>query len=202
MAIYNEILIGRYNRALQKLLSMKGPASMNQLAPELLAVINTFYGAENRYLEGWETFLNIGRATSGAGNTVGVRLRNPAGSGVIAVVVKTSVSSGNNDIASLQGGNTNADLGAPTLAVRNNMDVRTRVSPSCSLSVVTAPTTLNVWAQYRILANTVYDQISNENQEITILPGDAIEWQNNAASTDFMASFMWRERVLEDSELK
>src|SRR6266851_4747570 len=58
MARFNEILVGRYNRSLQKLLSMKGQAVMPQLASELQPTFSFFSGAENRYLESWERFGN------------------------------------------------------------------------------------------------------------------------------------------------
>src|SRR5207245_11471807 len=92
MARFNEIQVGRYNRFIQKLLQIKGPPSMAQVATEMQPVFQFFNGAENRYLEGW---LRYGQAASvtagGAGTFFMVRLRNPATSNVIAVVEKIVV---------------------------------------------------------------------------------------------------------------
>src|SRR5437660_10167921 len=79
MARFNEIQVGRYNRFIQKLLQIKGPPSMAQVATEMQPVFQFFNGAENRYLEGW---LRYGQAASvpagGAGTFSMVPLRTPA----------------------------------------------------------------------------------------------------------------------------
>jgi hypothetical protein len=54
MAKYNEILTGRYNRFIQKLFSMKGPAPAPQLSSDIAMQMSFFNGVENRYLEGWD----------------------------------------------------------------------------------------------------------------------------------------------------
>src|SRR5216684_1967801 len=86
MARFNEINVGRYNRALQKLLGMKGEASVPILASEIAPSFVLPYGVENRYLEQWNRFGLGMNVTATAGNQSAFRLRNPAGSNVIAVV--------------------------------------------------------------------------------------------------------------------
>src|SRR5438034_3476406 len=88
MARFNEILVGRYNRFVQKLLSMKGDAPVPQLASEFQPIIPTFSGVENRYLEGWDRFSITLSQTAVAAQTNGLQFRNPAGSNVIAVFEK------------------------------------------------------------------------------------------------------------------
>ncbi len=56
MAGYNEILSGRYNRCLQKLLSMKGQASTNELASTIQPNFQFAWGNEMRFLESWNRF--------------------------------------------------------------------------------------------------------------------------------------------------
>ena len=87
MARFNEILAGRLNRAIQKFTSMKGEPPAPQLSGEMVPVFPLFWGAENRYLEGWQRFgFLILPNAAGVGNVNAYRLRNPAKSGVVAVV--------------------------------------------------------------------------------------------------------------------
>src|SRR5437899_9254339 len=93
MAGYNEILVGRYNRALQKILSMKGAASMNELASILQPSVSFFYRAEFRYLEDWDRRGAIFDVPAqGAGAASAARIRNPLTSGQIAVIEKILIS--------------------------------------------------------------------------------------------------------------
>src|SRR5258708_40293223 len=87
MALFNEILVGRYNRFLQKLLAMKGGPPAPQLATEIGTNIQLFHGVENRYLEGWQRFGGqFSVPAAGVGNVGGFRFRNPAGNNVITAV--------------------------------------------------------------------------------------------------------------------
>src|SRR5712664_282468 len=86
MARFNEILVGRFNRALQKLFSMKGGPPAAQLASEITTNVQfNQMGNDFRYLEGWDIFGNQIFLAASVGNTAGYRLRNPGGSNVIAV---------------------------------------------------------------------------------------------------------------------
>jgi len=86
MAVYNEILAGRFNRALQKLFGIKGPPAVPQLGGEIVPSVSMFYGVENRYLEAWERFgFQIVQAAV-VGQAGSFRLRNPVNSGTIAAV--------------------------------------------------------------------------------------------------------------------
>src|SRR5260370_10496923 len=93
MARFNEILAGRYNRYLQKLLQIKGGPRSAQLASEIMGQITLFHGSETMYLHGWDLYaagFDIGPV---AAVTSGVRLRNPVNSGVVGVVYKLWASS-------------------------------------------------------------------------------------------------------------
>src|SRR5258708_28166617 len=86
MAQYNEILAGRFNRAMQKHFAMKGPASVNELSSIIQPNYNFFTGTEQLNLEGWDRFgsqLALGLL---AGHNAGFRTRNPQGSRVIAAL--------------------------------------------------------------------------------------------------------------------
>src|SRR5260370_18480671 len=92
MARYNEILVGRYNRMLQKLFGMKGGVVAPQLASEISAAFPLFSGVENRYLESWNRFTSVVNQVALAGTPAQWQLRNTT-SNVIAVIEKLTISS-------------------------------------------------------------------------------------------------------------
>src|SRR5260370_34272425 len=83
MANFNEILEGRFNRGLQKLFAIKGGPPVRQLGGEIMPVHPLRSGVENLWLEGWNRFVAFTDLTSGVGQIVGVRMRNPIGSNVM-----------------------------------------------------------------------------------------------------------------------
>src|SRR5260370_4141043 len=80
MGIFNEIVEGRLNRGLQKLFAIKGGPPVRQLGGEIMPVHPLRSGVENLWLEGWNRFVAFTDLTSGVGQIVGVRMRNPIGS--------------------------------------------------------------------------------------------------------------------------
>lgn len=206
MARYNEILVGRYNRFIQKLMGMKGDASLFQLSTELQVALGMFNGVENRYLESWDRFgIRFFVAGGGAGNASKVRFRNPAGSNVMVVFEKLlfAVSTGAASVPVLSNGVAAADLATPFVTTTSRLDPRGRASPSVSLSTDNASGVANLANVLSALALTgpiQYDYILFEDQEIPILPGDALQVINNTLNTQIDISVMWRERFLEESE--
>src|SRR5229473_7164270 len=89
MAKFNEILVGRFNRALQKLLSMKGGPPSAQLATEITPNIQfNSMGQDFRALEDWYRFGIANEVLANAANQSATRLRNPATSNRIVVIEK------------------------------------------------------------------------------------------------------------------
>src|SRR6266852_9029470 len=84
MAKFNEILTGRFNRALQKSLQLKGGPPAAQLASEIMPTLAHFRGREDRFLESWNLYGSAGAGVATAGIVTGFRLRNPKTSGVLA----------------------------------------------------------------------------------------------------------------------
>src|SRR5260370_17773678 len=77
MARFNEILVGRYNRMLQKLFSMKGSPPAAQLASEIGATIEIErVSVDQRWLIGTRFWARV-QQVAGVGNTRQIRLRNP-----------------------------------------------------------------------------------------------------------------------------
>jgi hypothetical protein len=203
MAKYNEILVGRYNRFIQKLLSMKGPASMPQLASELQTVLPVFNGVENRNLEGWDRFgCAMDSGTALAGNNVALQLRNPAGSNVVAVLEKVLLSTKIAESGMTVSLGVMVGLLNGIAQVNGRLDPRGRAAATLattgSLNSGAAPLTAIMFLD--TLALTPLDLVHFEDHEITILPGDGFQLTSAAALQRFLAGVVWRERFLEDSE--
>jgi len=206
MAIYNEILTGRYARMLQKLFGMKGSVPTKQLAGEITTTINLFSGVELRYLEQWDRFGLALQVIGVAANVSGVRFRNPVGSNVIAVfesllVANDSASSGDYFISL---GAIAADLASISSLVGSRLDPRGRNAPT--LIVTSQATTPSIGfltagiARPALLSASTIPIILTENQEITVLPGDALQVLSFNLNSSMDVSAVWRERLLEESE--
>lgn len=204
MALFNEILVGRFNRSLQKLFGIKGGATTPQLSTEIQPSVSFFWGAEMRYLEGWDRFgAYINQPTGGAGQFAQIRFRNPANSNVIAVIEKYLLVDG--DASSDSYGVTiaaqTADLTTSVALTANRFDSRGRPNPTlvCSRNttgVQPAGNQLTV----NMAVNGFYEMILDSIHELTLLPGDAITVANNIANLTANVSMWWRERSLEESE--
>ncbi len=205
MARYNEILVGRYNRYLQKLFSMKGEAPAPQLASEISAHLLLFHGVENRNLEGWDRFGVIISAPAVALNQSAVRWRNPASSNVVAVFEKVlvQIGGGGSVVPCYLGGVAGADLAAAA-AAGGRLDPRGRSAHTLILSLQNttpgAPTFGAQILQPGMAAFATTDLILEENQELPLLPNDAFQVVSNLVNNSLVVSAIWRERFLEDSE--
>lgn len=204
MAIYNEVLVGRFNRALQKLTGIKGSVPSPQLSGEIIPSFPFPLGAEFRYLDSWDLFFSRFFQSAVAGQNGQARLRNPAGSNVLAVL--ESVLVGPNGAAAdnptIIWEAETADL--PTAASNGSqIDPRTQRSSSMHGSTTTtaAPITTNTYAQLGLAnANTGVQLIVSDTQEIPLLPGFAITLQSGTVNQAFICHLRWRERYLEEGE--
>lgn len=207
MAVYNEILVGRFNRALQKFLQLKGGPPAASLATEITPhiLINTALSSENRWLQSEEMFGAFANQPAVLGNLSQVRLRNPSGSNIAAIISKLSV-----PINSAQGpyplqfGQPGLnDL--PTILTTRALDSRTTRASILILSAgSTAGGTIigTVIDQAQAIASGQYEFVIDDNSELILLPGDEFQVQNNTANNSLQVSFRWRERFLEESELR
>ncbi len=198
MAIYNEILVGRFNRAIQKIMGTKGQPPVRQIASEIMPTISIFYGAEHRYLESWERFARGGSQGPIAAQNNAARLRNPAGSNMVVVVEKLLYGCQIADVPAVDLGAVTVDL---TVAPGQRLDPRGRPNPTAVFSVgnnVVLATVIILSTQ--LAAGGSVDFISTDIQEITLLPGDAITVRSGAVNTQSSFGFIWRERFLEEPE--
>ena len=206
MARFNEILVGRFNRALQKTTGIKGAASTPVLASEIVPSWALFWGAENRYLESWfrygQFFLSGGAV---AAQNQGLRLRNPSTSNVICVFeklafsefsvadtnVSVQVQPRSTDLTTIFNLGANARFdprGQPTSILifsnQTNAPAGTGTKFACAVGVNAPP----------------IDAIVTDIQEFPLLPGDAIDVFTSAVNLTMGCTFFWRERFLEESE--
>jgi len=205
VARFNEILAGRFNRAIQKLTSIKGAPPAPQLASEIGTQFQIPLGVEFRYLEGWNTFGFQDRRPASVGNTAGYRLRNPKDSNVIAVIEKLSffaetqatefimrISSAvgipNTDLVNVAGGQV--------------MDLRSQaLAGNCIPSFATPSVAFGgTFMIFIVPVNAPYDHILYENTEIVLVPGTTIQFETTVANVVVGMGIRWRERFLEDSE--
>jgi|SRR5215470_1911085 len=212
MARFNEILTGRFNRALQKLTGIKGPASTPQLATEVMAGFEFPLGVEFRYLESW--FRYRAQVTSGpvAAVTSGIRFRNPANSNVVAVIEGLLFARLSADVASqtnINRGQATADLDttAGLTGGSQREDPRGQSASTCVLSINSvALTTLTNPTLIMMIGSGAGGGLDNNpilqpNQELLVMPGDAIQIsEQNAQNQLCRCAFVWRERFLEESE--
>lgn len=210
MAVYNEILAGRLNRFVQKLLSIKGPTSLVAVSADLRFIHPISSGIENQYLQGWDHF---GLATfvgaAGAGNLSLFELRNPPGSGIVGVVTRAF---GGESIATNTafGLNTQLQLARGATTDQNTLlspigwDQRGRPAPTLITSSNTAAVT-GVGGIHQILGQAsapafALTELMAPGLEIPVLPGTAVYIQSGNVNVALEAMFWWRERPLEDSE--
>jgi hypothetical protein len=208
MARYNEILAGRFNRYLQKLMGMKGGPPAPQLASEISVSLPLFSGCEDRNTQGWNLFgIVISQPAVGA-VTGGIRFRNPTGSNVIAVFTKLqaiNIQPGTADSPTLQNGAIAADLSLAISLANARLDSRGNPNPTLIASrsnAVSAPTLANNMGQVSYGATPLNYDILQDPMEFPLLPGDAIQWLAGAVNIQLGMAFMWRERTLEESELR
>lgn len=209
MAFFNEINAGRYNRFIQKLFNMKGGPPARQLASDVTMVFPFFSGAEHRFLESWNRYAVSVLVAGVAANTSAVRIRNPSTSGVIAVLEKVEITLPNaaERITMQQGGVTTGDLASAFSMTNNRLDPRqSNVNPalvvSSQNSAPSVPGLTNSFNLSQALINAAvpYNYILTDFQELTLAPGDAMQWFGNSLNSEIVVNIVWRERALEDSE--
>lgn len=204
MARFNEILVGRYNKALTKLFSIKGSSPAPQCSSEIAAIIELEQPpVENRFLLSWDRFGTAVTQAAVAGQLSTVKLRNPVGSNVIAIFEKICFSTGAIDTVDVQMGTTQTDgaIIVPVIA-NNNFDSRSGRPSSLifSASGAAAPVSQQTVWRATVLASTNVEVINGKNQEITLNPGKTIQVVMSTANLSINVSWFWRERLLEESE--
>lgn len=202
MARYNEIQVGRFNRLIQKLLSLKGPASLVSAEDSLGFVLPLFHGVENRYLEAWERFGAVAVVTAQGVATKGeVMIRNTTRN-VVAVFERLAIfQPGATDVFFLQ---FNSPVGAAlaNAVVPNSLDTRTRATPSIDITFGAAGIGgANISGGVVPVNALGLELVFQENQELPLLPNsNYLIIPDTLTNSAFRVALLWRERQLEESE--
>ena len=206
MALFNEILSGRFNRFAQKALSMKGPPALPTLSQDLQIALPWRVGNEDDYLRSVDWFgLSVANAANAAG-FFGFRLTNPLNSGIIAVIKRMRFRTTIADGASIEAA---YNLAPPTFyAVQNQgsaLDGRLKRQSTCTYSLTNAATTgvsLGAGAIdfYATAAGVDNFWLQDIDQGIVLTPASALNVFGSTNNAVCFSSIWWTERVLEDSE--
>jgi hypothetical protein len=195
-----KLYAGRFNRFVEKLFNTKeGRSSLDTISPEIGINYTVLTGVEDRYLQEWRRYGFFSTVTAVAADFGAIEIRPP--SNIIAVIEYVTVDCAVNTPFRLviQPGTT--DLS--TTGTGNRIDARgAQASASiASTGVLVSLSTLGRIVHGNVLANSMVQLINNPNQELTILPGDLFSMQCDTPNQAVTFSVMWRERVLESSEL-
>ncbi|SRR5713101_2751382 len=216
MAIYNEILEGRFNRGLQKLFATKGGPPVRQLGAEIMPVIAMFNGVENRFLEGWNRYSINNFSAAVVGQRSCIALSNPAdnpgfstfNSKVIVVVEKILLFNSGAAADTPAFGYRTSRL-AGLVAAGNQpfaLDARSSVQTFRQGSVLIAETGVTAVAlpflvhQVGLAINAQIDLIVSGDHELPLLPGDSLFYQSGILNQQIQWSVIWRERPMTESE--
>ncbi len=204
MARYNEILVGRYNRLIQKLFSMKGGPPTPQLASDVQVAFPLFSGEENRYLEGWDSFATQMSVAAVAATFAKMRIRNPPTSGVIAVFQRITPMSGagfdNPILSHFFPPPAVGDLTSAFSFATQRLDARGKPNPAVIGSTENSAGVSGNISQVSFVVNTMAEYIIDNDHNIPLLPGDALQVTSNVLNQALTCSWRWRERPLELSE--
>ncbi len=203
MARFNEILTGRFNRALQKELQLKGGPPAAQLASEIMPVIAHFRDREARITESWNLYAASLASTATAGIVTGFRLRNPKTSNVVAVVERIFFHNrqGADQVSLDYRADNPTDFGTVinSIALDARNPGRSALSASQASAAVTVVSTLGTFTTTAQFQDR--EIILTTDQELLLLPGAAISIISGTINTSVEGALWWRERALEDSEL-
>jgi len=205
MALFNEILAGRFNRFAQKHFSLKGSDGAPTLGADVGLTMSYLSGYENLYLQGWDLFAAGGSITAFAANAQSIQFRNPTGSGVVATftVANWACVTANGGSAFLWRGNT---LDQTNVFGTLSLDPRTKRAGSALIHSANNGNALIVLngSQFNLgsllLPANVSVNFIATGTELPLLPGDTLQIVNTTLNQNMFYQVWWRERALEDSE--
>ncbi len=204
MARFNEILVGRYNRFLQRLLSMKGGPPAPQLASEIQPQMDVeALPVELRFLLGWHLYQSTVSQLASAVNASGVQLRNPLASGAVGVITSLQIQVGAGEVLRISQtfGGVTADL--TNVFTGQRVDSRAKANSTLVPSSFAPVADLGgvIFESVIPINNNPYEFINKEYDAIPMFPGHTIRVVGVAPNTDLRVHFKWRERPIEEGEV-
>lgn len=210
MARFNELQVGRYNRYFQKILSMKGPATVVTIADELIPVLNIQAKSEDLFMQSWESYKLADSVANVAAQQSVYSLRNPIGSNVVAVITRMNlqfITAADVALVRYQAGNAQPLTGGTAGVAAQNLDARSQRSASTLINAFlnsAAPPLLGQPIFQVAAPIATYPPlefcVNTPEDEIPLLPGSIIEILSAGVNQTMRVGFHWRERFLEDSE--
>lgn len=198
----NTIQDGGINQLLQRRLNTDAAPAI-AVAPEVFPVFPVGqYSSELRYLAGERLCGAAAVAVTGVGLLSGVHLRNPLGSGVLAMVDmwQANTTSGSQLQTFLIPGIADlANVGSSIpLDTRNSLPVATRLTTCVFSTEATAgaPAAARQMGQWLTNNNTCFWP-----ETVVLKPGDGWAMYGVAANLGFHLTLRWRERRAQPSEL-
>ncbi len=204
MARFNEILVGRYNRFLQRLLSMKGGPPAPQLASEIQPQIDVeSVPAELRFLLGWHLYQTTVSQGASVGNASAVQVRNPLNSGMVAVITSLQISMSQAEQVKIS-----QTFGGVTVDLTNvfngaRVDSRAKTNSSLVLSSFAPVADLpGIFFQANLPSPALpYEFLNKEYDAIPMFPGHTLRVVGQTLATSLDVHFKWRERAIEEGEV-
>jgi len=194
----SKIEIGRYAERLRRVLGMKG---QEMVAGELSAEVSPVIVLEDNAAE-WQFLQRVRLCTSVMlqGNVAAqnglFRLRNPAASGVIAVVNKLGINGTLPFRVSLGYASAAVDLGTPgTTAVRDSRWILP-ANPTALIASRANNVTISLISSLWIASTLASTLVRYEHGPIIMLPGDVIEWGTSTLNITLETTVDWTEREL------
>ncbi len=199
---FNEILVGRWNQLLTKMFSMKGGAPAPQLEPAVRPVFSIVSEEDPdlHYVRGESLCSAVLDVPGVAANQSIMQLRNPPGSGVLAIVERAIVAlgAGSNIAAGVQA---SAFL-LPILPVPGAVifrDTRSRGTPTCTIRGQNGVAGFPAPSIFNVFANT--PPFTIQPVEVILAPGFEFTVYCTGNNIELLGAIHWRERPLEASEV-
>lgn len=197
------VYIYRLSQWIEKRFNAKGGNVITDIDQIARAIVPWQVGVEERYLQSWNRYAVVVNQAAVAANNSRARIRNPVGSNVIIVIEKIDYFNFTGaDSALVTWGAVTTDLTSLVTVTFTRMDPRGNPQPTAIVSQAAQAAGGQAFLQGGASGTNVnFSFIQNPDQQITVLPGQAVDVQASTVNTSMVISFMWRERALELSEL-
>jgi hypothetical protein len=208
VAVYNEILEGGLNQALQKRLGMQTGAPAPSFAPELFGTVELpVVPEELMFWAGWTRWQAVQGQAAVAGEIARFQFRNPDASGVLMVVERVilhSEAQSDRFRGDFGYGPGQADL-ATLSGPFEFRDGRQRPAGGGAAIISAGTAALALTATAFLLATFLGGAGTGSNLEVPggpwlLLPGNAMLLGGSTANTDGAANWVWRERRIVSGE--
>jgi len=191
----------RYDRILRRVGGLIGPGSkVSEVLGELFPVLDVERIPGELLLLGGTAICHGSVNRTGAAGEVGkVQLFNPVGSGKLITVSRVLVGSNVTGVVRAAATQIALTTGVGTELFRDQRRP-TPLRPTGQIRSDSTVALTDANVQFRLLANTTFE-IQDHNSVAVLPPGSGYEVSMNTVASNTTATFFWRERDVEQSEL-